>query len=188
MTDAFPNGWCYRVSLELGRSGCALRQLIEYLDVRSLFSLVLFAVCFWATAPPCWANLGDTLEQSVARYGKPIAQGKGDSTDAGYPWYTFNYGKFEIEETFTLSGKKCWMELWWKKDRSPMSESDQLAILTENANAEKWGNTKEGVEGIRSWIRTDGATAQYDPMRGNNTVGNEMLLAITQKDTDPSHR
>jgi hypothetical protein len=143
---------------------------------------------FLGNRPPCWANLGDTLEQSVARYGKPIAQGKGDSTDAGYPWYTFNYGKFEIEETFTLSGKKCWMELWWKKDRSPMSESDQLAILTENANAEKWGNTKEGVEGIRSWIRTDGATAQYDPMRGNNTVGNEMLLAITQKDTDPSHR
>ena len=128
-----------------------------------------------AAVLPCWANLGDTLSQSIARYGKPITQGKGDSSDAGYPWYVFRNGNFEIQEYF--SGKTCWMEDWCKKDRTAMSKSEQSAILNANKGRDKWSEPKE-ESGARSWLRSDGATALYDPIRGTMTAGNDILLTL----------
>jgi hypothetical protein len=140
---------------------------------RAIFALSVAAI-FSIAAPPCRANLGDTLSESIARYGKPVTQGKGDSSNP-FPWYVFKSGKFTIQESF--NGTTCWMEDWIKEDRATMSEVEQRAALDANTGGQKWGKPKE-QNGATSWVRGDGATALYDPIRGTMTAGNDMLFTL----------
>jgi hypothetical protein len=137
--------------------------------ISPLVAAIFFSI---AAALPCCANLGDTLSESIIRYGKPISQGKGDSSNPA-PWYVFKNGKFVIQESF--DGKTCRMEDWMKENRTTTSEAEQLAVLDANADGKKWGAPKK-QNGATSWVRDDGATALSDPIRGTMSAGNDMLF------------
>ena len=143
--------------------------------MRSAIILVLSIWVFGASSVACRASLGDTLTQCIARYGSPISQGKGDSTNGGYGWYDFRKGVFEIEESFDQG--IVIIEVVWKTDRLAMSESEQETVLKANTGTGKWGQPKDG-DRVRFWVRNDGAYAGYYPLTGNETLGNEMSLGL----------
>jgi len=122
--------------------------------------------------------LGDTLEQSIARYGKPISRGKGDSTNAGLPWYAFKYGSCEVEEMF--DGGIVIIEVYSKKDDGAISEEEQQQILKTESVGKAWSKSKsDPVSTI--WMREDGADAVYS--------SNHMTLGASSRrlNKDNSH-
>jgi hypothetical protein len=122
--------------------------------------------------------LGDTLDQSTARYGQPLGQGKGDASSDGYPWYAFKSGKFEIEERFS-SGIVI-AEIYWViplASNGPfptyMTERQQEEILLVESGKAKWARPEVTKVSTR-WLRDDGALALY------SGVHNKMKLSAPQ--------
>jgi hypothetical protein len=135
-------------------------------------AIFLTALVFLSSiAPvPCWANLGDTLEQSISRYGQPVNKGKGDSTTGGCPWYSFKKGNCEIEELF--ESKNVIIETYWKENHASMTQAEVEQILRDEAAGVKWSEPKSTSSSI-SWERI-GASAWFSSRL------NEMSLSARQ--------
>jgi len=134
-------------------------------DKRAI-SLIALAT-FSAASMSCWANLSDTLEQSIARYGQPIS--------VRGVIYAFKIDTFEIEEIIS-QGKGATREVVWKPDRAALSESEKEAVLQANAGTGKWRSENQ------HWVRTSDlgidAVAMYYPNTPTEQNLNVMVLGL----------
>jgi hypothetical protein len=148
--------------------------MIEFLDheatilsVLSLFRLFLLLSALTLSATPCRANLGETLDQSIARYGQPSPpKGYASPNSVGGVSYTFQQNGYAISALFVKDIVP--VEFITKKSNSALSNKEMQTVL--RAEGGKW--TVPEVRHGASWVREDGASASYEP------PGNAMLLFI----------
>jgi hypothetical protein len=134
--------------------------------MRSFLGLLLLISGFVVSSTSCRANLGDTLNQCIARYGQPTSHGQGDLNNGFLEWYAFKRGTLENQESFR--GGIVVLEVFWRHTggdiQAPfqrLSESEQEAILQEESTIGRWSKPEIKNNSI-SWVRSgDGATAGY---------------------------
>ena len=108
---------------------------------------------------PARANLGETVEQCVARYGKPDGFTEANPknpfgtvafTAAGYTLVIFILNDKEVGARFT------------KVDKSPFTDADMQNIMTADSASDAWTSTVSSDPTCLQWSRGDKATVLYD--------------------------
>jgi hypothetical protein len=92
---------------------------------------------------PCFANIGETPEQSIKRYGTPVLS-KDESLNVPYSkWMSFDHVPYQIIVRFYQD--KC---------------ANLSFTKMENADGKTWGQpTTDSVFTV--WTRSNGVTASY---------------------------
>lgn len=108
---------------------------------------------------PSRANLGETVQQCVVRYGTPV--GFTEAT-AKNPFGTvvFKAGGYVLL-VFVLNDKEVGARVS-KADQSAFTETERQTILTADETQTKWTPTKSDDPTCLAWSRSDNATALYD--------------------------
>lgn len=107
---------------------------------------------------PARANLGETVEQGIVRYGVP--SGYGEAT-ARSPFGNvfFKAGPYELL-LFILNDHEVGARVS-KIDKSAFSDSEMQTIM-EAENDSNWVPVPSGDPNLLQWSRADHATALYD--------------------------
>ncbi len=108
---------------------------------------------------PCRANLGDSVAQCVARYGKPVHFTEATDkvpfgtlifTAAGYGLVVFLTGTTEVGARVS------------KLDNSAFSATDLQNIMAADTGGSAWTSIESQDPSCLRWTRADHATALYD--------------------------
>jgi len=117
--------------------------------------LILLSCALLPALTPVRANLGETLEQALVRYGKPQP-----ASSPATGTCIFYHGKYRITALFYK--KIIISEFIVKRDGSTFSEPEQIALLQKEATGGKWIQSKSpSAPGTVVWEREDRATAVY---------------------------
>ena len=109
---------------------------------------------------PLRANLGETVEQCIARYGKPSAYTEA-SDKLPFGTVTFTAGNFGLI-VFILNNKEVGARVS-KKDKSAFSDAEMKMIMTADTSAtDPWTPTTSDDPTCLKWSRNDKATILYD--------------------------
>jgi len=125
-------------------------------------ALILIFGVFTASISLCRANLGDTLDQCIARYGKRMpSSGLADPSRVGGEEVTFQHDGCNIEAYLFNGVVEC--ETIMKTDNSLFSvpERDKI-VKSESANG-AWA-APVTVKGLLIWMRSDGAFISCYPL------------------------
>ena len=108
---------------------------------------------------PCRANLGETFDQCVARYGQSSPpRGYTDPDEAGEISYNFRKGGYMINALFFKDVDIT--EFITKEGGSSFSDDEKTDVLV--AEGGKWAKSEMPSLGkLERWTRDDGATATY---------------------------
>ena len=106
---------------------------------------------------PARARLGETEDQSIARYGQPISVKDVDGEN-DYRTLEFRKNGYFIMAYF-LNGKCALLGLN-KDDKSEFSDNEIQALLDDNSEGHAWAKNDTNSTN-REWDRDDGALAQY---------------------------
>jgi hypothetical protein len=119
--------------------------------------------CFFAASLlPGRANLGDTIAQLVAHYGKPTAYAEAsDKTPFGN--ILFRAGAYEML-LFILDGKEVGARVS-KIDKSAFTNDEIKTIMTAENSSGPWTPSVSGDPSLLSWSRSDHATVMYDQQK-----------------------
>lgn len=122
---------------------------------------------------PTWARLGETEEQLTARFGKPVSRAKHSFHSQGKfrelgPTLRFNQDGWII--TSDLVEGRVVREYYGKP--GDWTETQIQAVLAANSQGAKWTETSKAgaIQMMRSWKRTDGATAEWRKTSGLSFV------------------
>jgi hypothetical protein len=108
---------------------------------------------------PLRANLGETIQQCVARYGRPNGFSEaGPRTPFGT--LVFIAGGFVLT-VFVYDTKEVGARVT-KSDKSAFSDGDLQTIMGADTAGSAWATTKSDDPTCRAWNRADGATVLYD--------------------------
>jgi len=118
------------------------------------------AIVFFALLTiPLRANLGETVEQCVKRYGKPVG-----FTEAGAksPFGTlgFTAGGYTLI-VFLLNTKEVGARVS-KVDKSAFTDAEMKNIMDADSNESPWTPTPSSDPTCLEWTRADQATVLYD--------------------------
>jgi hypothetical protein len=153
----------------------------KVLIVRRFYRLLMIA--FALSIVPCRAELGETMDQCIARYGQPVPQ---DTTPPGLPGksVTFKKNGYVIMVAF-LKGI-AGFETIFKEDESELSDKEIEAILQADVAGGKWGKPEQLnlPHAKEMWSRDDGATAVYEPMKHGLVLVSKQYADATQTSTD----
>jgi hypothetical protein len=116
-------------------------------------------ILFCLVAIPVRANLGESVEQCVKRYGKPIGFSEANGK---LPFGTvdFTAGPYTLI-VFLLNNKEVGARVS-KKDKSDFTDDEIKTIMDADAGGSAWTPTVSDVEGCSKWLRNDKATVFYD--------------------------
>ena len=119
-------------------------------------------ILFCLLSIPLRANLGETVEQCVARYGKPIGFSE---ANAKTPFGTvvFTAGPYTLV-VFLVQVKEVGAKVT-KTDKSAFSEAEMQTIMNADSTPGAWIPTTSIDETCLSWTRADKATVLYDKTR-----------------------
>ena len=122
-----------------------------------LSASLLFLFCLGTV--PSRANLGETVEQCVARYGHPV--GYSEATDKSpFGTVAFKAGDYVLL-VFVLNNKEVGARVS-KADQSAFTEAERQTILSADAAGTPWAPAKSDDPSCLAWSRSDNATALYD--------------------------
>jgi len=131
-------------------------------------------VLFVLLTLPLRANLGETVDQCVKRYGKPV--GYSEATDK-FPFGTlvFTAGAYTLV-VFLLNNVEVGARVS-KVDKSAFADTEMKNIRAADSNASPWTPTTSADPGSLQWSRADKATVIYDKTKS-------MLIFTSQQMAD----
>jgi hypothetical protein len=118
-----------------------------------IFAFALFL------ALPARANLGDSVEQIVARYGKPTGYAEANSKTP-FGSLLFQAGEYELI-LFILQNKEVGARVS-KLDKSAFTETEMQTIMSTDSAGSKWTSIRSSDPSCLEWSRADKATVLYD--------------------------
>ena len=139
----------------------------------------LFLILLGILLMPARANLNETIEQLVARYGQPSGYAEA-SAKTPFGNIVFRAGAYELV-LFILNNKEVGARVT-KVDKSSFNPDEIQAIMTaETSDAKsKWVSATSTDPSMIQWSRSDHATASYDK-------DNHMLLFTSETMTQVLH-
>jgi hypothetical protein len=151
-----------------------MRRAISLLLVFSLFTV------------PLRANLGETIQQCVARYGKPNAFTEADPKSP-FGTIIFVAGGFVLT-IFVYNGVEVGARVA-KADKSDFSVADLQTIMGADTAGTAWITGKSDDPTCLTWTRSDNATAFYDKTKHmlmfTSTAMSDALKAAAAKSAQP---
>jgi hypothetical protein len=109
---------------------------------------------------PLRANLGDTVEECVKRYGVPIGYSEAGSKSP-FGTVAFTAGKYTLV-VFLLATKEVGARVS-KTDKSAFADAEIQNIMTaENVPGSTWNSAPSSDPSCQQWNRSDKATFIYD--------------------------
>jgi len=123
---------------------------------------------------PLRANLGESVEQCVKRYGKPIGFSEA-SAKSPFGTVVFAAGGYTLV-VFVVNNEEVGARVT-KGDKSAFSDAELKNIMSADANS-AWEISTTNVPNCTQWIRSDKATALYD--RDNHVL---MFMTLTMQQT-----
>jgi hypothetical protein len=120
----------------------------------------LCLILFFAAVLPAYARLGETKEQSIARYETPVPQAP--EASGGEDILLFKKNGIEINATF--ENGKCVDLTFLNLDHSDFTDDEINTLLSLNSQGLEWKvnptpHQYEGCKTVKEWTRTDGADA-----------------------------
>jgi hypothetical protein len=117
------------------------------------------AVFLFCSLIPARANLGDTVQQIVARYGKPTGYAEA-TAKSPFGSLLFKAGSYELV-VFLLDNKEVGARVS-KLDNSAISDAEIQDIMANDTGGSKWTSTPGADPSSLQWQRGDKATVLYD--------------------------
>ena len=121
--------------------------------------LAFFLMLLAGSISSAHANLGDTVEQVVARYGKPVGYSEASATNP-FGKVFFVAGGYQLV-IFVLNDIEVGARLS-KTDKSAFSEAEMKTIMNDDVNNSQWTPTPSTDPTTLQWSRGDKATLLYD--------------------------
>jgi hypothetical protein len=117
-------------------------------------------IFFVVLSIPLRANLGDSVEQCVKRYGKPIGFSEANAK-APFGTLVFAAGKYTLL-VFLLETKEVGARVS-KTDKSAFTDAEMKTIMDADADAKSpWISTPSDDPTSLEWTRGDKASVLYD--------------------------
>jgi len=125
--------------------------------------MLRFAIVFFILLTiPLRANLGDTVAQCVARYGKPIGF---TEANAKFPFGTLAFVATDYTLiVFLLDTKEVGAKVS-KQDKSAFTPSEMQNIMAADTAGSPWTSTPSADPTCLTWTRGDKATVLYDKQK-----------------------
>jgi hypothetical protein len=133
-------------------------------DFRPLDNLMLraafFLFCLLTVTAPLRANLGETVEQCVARYGRPVGYSE---ANAKLPFGTVAFTAADYTlVVFVMKNKEVGARVS-KADHSAFTDVERQNIMNADSLAgSPWTTAASDDPATLRWTRADKATALYD--------------------------
>jgi hypothetical protein len=108
---------------------------------------------------PGRANLGETVEQAVARYGKPTGYAEA-SAKTPFGSVQFKAGAYELV-IFVFNDKEVGARVS-KLDKSAFTDAEMQTIMANDSDGSKWTPMPSDDPACIEWSRNDKATVLYD--------------------------
>jgi hypothetical protein len=108
---------------------------------------------------PVRANLGETVEQCVARYGRPGAYSEASKN---FPFGTLVFTSGGYTLVVFLNGTKEVGARVSKVDKSAFTDAEMQTIMNADSAASPWTPTTSDDPTCTQWTRADKATVLYD--------------------------
>jgi hypothetical protein len=129
-----------------------------FCDVHYLMIRVFF--CFFCLLTiPSRANLGETVAQCVARYGRPVGYSEAGAKN---PFGTVAFAAGGYTLIVFLVGDKEVGARVSKQDKSVFSDAEMKTIMDADSGGSPWSPAKSPDPSCLSWSRADQATVLYD--------------------------
>jgi hypothetical protein len=123
------------------------------------FMLRSAIVLFFLSLLPARANLGETVEQCVARYGAPAGYSEASPK---FPFGTIVFSSTGYTLVIFVSKDKEVGARVSKQDKSAFSEVEMKTIMGADSGGTSWTSAPSPDPTCLRWIRNDEATALYD--------------------------
>lgn len=126
-----------------------------------IIAVIVFG--FLLTSSVCQARLGETMDQCIARYGKPppLPDGVSLPPDSGFDSEAVFY-KDGITIIAFFSNGVVVAEGILKRDQSAMSDTEKQTLLNSESAGSTWQITNETNAGVIYKRADDNAFATYD--------------------------
>ncbi len=119
-----------------------------------------FAIIFFSILSiPLHANLGETVQQCVARYGRPIGFSEA-SAKVPFGTVVFSATGYTLI-VFVINGREAGARVS-KQDKSAFTETEMQNIMGADLAGSTWTPTSSDDPTCSRWIRGDKATVLYD--------------------------
>jgi hypothetical protein len=139
-----------------------------------LRSAILF---FSLLTLPVHANLGETVAQCVARYGRPVGFSE---ANAKFPFGTVAFSATGYTLiVFLIKDKEVGARVS-KQDKSAFSDAERQNIMAADSDGTPWVTTTSDDPTCLRWIRGDQATVLYDK-------ANHVLIFTSKEMADAVH-
>jgi hypothetical protein len=134
-------------------------------------------ILFCLLTLPLRANLGETVEQCVKRYGAPVGYSEANPK---FPFGTvaFAAGGYTLV-VFVMSNKEVGARVS-KQDKSAFSDPERNNILGADSAPGPWTPTTSEDPACLKWVRGDKASVLYDKDK-------HVLIFTTQQMTEAFH-
>jgi len=109
---------------------------------------------------PLRANLGETVQQCVVRYGKPIKYTEADPTKTPFGTITFAAGGYALT-VFVINNMEVGARVF-KIDKSAFTPSEMQSIMGADTAGSQWTSVPSSDPACLQWDRGDKATVLYD--------------------------
>jgi len=109
---------------------------------------------------PVRANLGETVQQCVARYGKPVHYTEADPAKSPFGTITFTDGGYALT-VFVLNNTEVGARIF-KIDKSAFTNDEMQAIMGADTTGAQWTSVTSTDPACLQWSRSDKATVLYD--------------------------
>ena len=119
----------------------------------------LLIVLFCLLSLPLRANLGETVAQCVARYGKPVgfSEASGKNQFGTVVFVATNYTLI----VFLLNGKEVGARVS-KTDKSAFADAEMRTIMAADSDGSPWTSETSEDPTCLQWGRADKASVLYD--------------------------
>jgi hypothetical protein len=111
---------------------------------------------------PLRANLGETVEQCVKRYGKPVAFSEANAKSP-FGTVAFTAGGYTLI-VFVINNKEVGARVS-KTDKSAFTDAEMKNIMDADANGSAWTSTPSSDPTCLQWTRDDKTTVLYDKVK-----------------------
>ncbi len=122
-----------------------------------MLRLALFLLSL--TLLPARANLGETVEQCIARYGRPIGYTEASGANP-FGTVAFSAAGYTLI-VFLLNNKEVGARVS-KQDKSVFSDTEMTNIMGADGGGSAWTSSTSPDATTLTWTRADKATALYD--------------------------
>jgi hypothetical protein len=149
------------------------------------YVIILFLSCFLAL--PAQANLGETLAQCVARYGKPVHYSEA-TEKIPFGTLTFEAAGYALI-VFILNDKEVGARIS-KMDKSAFSDVELQNIKASDSGGSQWISSPSDDPACLQWSRNDHATVLYDKEKHMvlfTTVEMSQALHVTPAKSNPGN-